>query len=412
MTSPDNCFDEMAKVLFPRETSSDVGYIRLLEEVKRIKNIADENKKLKNKLITANKKLKEEQEKNKERNKDLLDFRSLCDRMALPWLTADCLAEEMKNILEEQVEKMKDTFASLNSYKECNKELQKKVDEIPTLLEEERYKERSCNERDYEDYEENVDELQEEVDELKKENKTLEEIHSGDMKIVKMLKEKWNEEQVKVKKLKEELKDATEDEEGHYNGRKEAQEEYEKVAYEMCESRLHANDPILMAQSAKLLHMENNKLKEENEELKETYFQRGFDAGKEEYEVDTELLNEIKEQRDFFNQQFHKTLQCQAEDTEEYEKQIKEIKEENKKLAFCWQEKFDEKEHWGHAVRDYMDYGDHWCHFDEWLRENIDEDDKKQEWVKIWMESIGYEEEEEEEEEEETLDKIVKSNSN
>ena len=180
----------------------------------------------------------------------------------------------------------------------------------------------------------------------------------------------------------------------------------------MCESRLHANDPILMAQSAKLLHMENNKLKEENEELKETYFQRGFDAGKEEYEVDTELLNEIKEQRDFFNQQFHKTLQCQAEDTEEYEKQIKEIKEENKKLAFCWQEKFDEKEHWGHAVRDYMDYGDHWCHFDEWLRENIDEDDKKQEWVKIWMESIGYEEEEEEEEEEETLDKIVKSNSN
>ena len=67
-----------------------------------------------------------------------------------------------------------------------------------------------------------------------------------------------------------------------------------------------------------------------------------------------------------------------------------------------------------------MDYGDHWCHFDEWLRENIDEDDKKQEWVKIWMESIGYEEEEEEEQEnkklkeqhEETLDKIVKSNSN
>ena len=66
--------------------------------------------------------------------------------------------------------------------------------------------------------------------------------------------------------LKEELKDATE--EGHYNGREEAQEEYEKVAYEICESRLHANNPILMAESAKLLHKKNNKLNEELIKLK------------------------------------------------------------------------------------------------------------------------------------------------
>ena len=40
----------------------------------------------------------------------------------------------------------------------------------------------------------------------------------------------------------------------------------------------------------------------------------------------------LKKQRDFFHQEFHKTLQCQADDTEEYEKQIKELKEENKTL--------------------------------------------------------------------------------
>ena len=38
---------------------------------------------------------------------------------------------------------------------------------------------------------------------LKEENKNWENIHSGDMKIVKMLKENWNEEQEKNKKLKE-----------------------------------------------------------------------------------------------------------------------------------------------------------------------------------------------------------------
>jgi hypothetical protein len=37
--------------------------------------------------------------------------------------------------------------------------------------------------------------------------KTLEDIHSGDMKIVKMLKEKWNEEQEKNKKLREEIEE-------------------------------------------------------------------------------------------------------------------------------------------------------------------------------------------------------------
>jgi len=44
------------------------------------------------------------------------------------------------------------------------------------------------------------------LDNLNEQIETLEKIHNGDMKIVKMLKEKWNEEQEKVKKLKEENK--------------------------------------------------------------------------------------------------------------------------------------------------------------------------------------------------------------
>ena len=47
--------------------------------------------------------------------------------------------------------------------------------------------------------------FEEYMKELKAANKTLEDIHSGDMKIVKMLKEKWNEEQEKNKKLKEDI---------------------------------------------------------------------------------------------------------------------------------------------------------------------------------------------------------------
>lgn len=35
--SPDNCFDEMAKVLMPDREPTEVGYIELLEEVKKLK---------------------------------------------------------------------------------------------------------------------------------------------------------------------------------------------------------------------------------------------------------------------------------------------------------------------------------------------------------------------------------------
>ena len=71
---------------------------------------------------------------------------------------------------------------------------------------------------------------------------------------------------------------------------------------------------------------------------------------------------------------------------------IGELKEENKKL----QEDLDDKEHWQQTMVSYMDDGDQWCNFDRWFGENIDEDDKKQEWVKIWMENTEYEDSDDE----------------
>ena len=50
---------------------------------------------------------------------------------------------------------------------------------------------------------------------------------------------------------------------------------------------------------------ENKKLKEENKKLKR-----------------------LGELADFFEKEYHNALQCQADDTEEYEKQIKELKEQ------------------------------------------------------------------------------------
>jgi len=53
-------------------------------------------------------------------------------------------------------------------------------------------------------------------------------------------------------------------------------------------------------------------------------------------------------------------------------------------------EDLDDKEHWQQTMVSYMDDGGHWCNFDRWFGENIDEDDKKQEWVKIWMENTEF----------------------
>ena len=130
------------------------------------------------------------------------------------------------------------------------------------------------------------DQLREQNKKLKAENEKLKALYEqlaesckeaidGDIteaeKQIKHLKQK-------NKELKEELKEEKEWEK--QTGREEAIEEYEKVAYEMCESRLHANDPILMAGSAKCLNEENKKLKAENEKLKVKLSNTMMDTGR------------------------------------------------------------------------------------------------------------------------------------
>ena len=56
----------------------------------------------------------------------------------------------------------------------------------------------------------------------------------------------------------------------------------------------------------------NKKLKAENKKLEE----------------ENKKLKRLGELADFFEKEYHNALQCQADDTEEYEKQIKELKEQ------------------------------------------------------------------------------------
>ena len=152
--------------------------------------------------------------------------------------------EELKIKLDEGTEQRLADTKKLNEYytkvKEENEELKKKIigehgraerckDKVLELLDI-----RMCHEDDVRKlkaennemrskgrvlfYEDNLRLLQEiinkqkgETECLEKQIKTLEDIHNGDMKIITMLKEKWNEEQEKNKELKkdkEELFDA------------------------------------------------------------------------------------------------------------------------------------------------------------------------------------------------------------
>ena len=249
MTSPDNCFDEMAKVLFPHETSEDVGYIRLLEEVKRIKNIQDENKKLKNKLITANKKLKE---------------------------------------LKKENEELKETY------------FQKGFD---------------AGKEEYEVDKEFLNEKDEENEGLKKKLDEGTEQHLADTK-------KLNKFYMKTKEENDELK--------------------EQIAKQERWSRAKTEVNMFLSLQWKEL-------------------------------ITSQDLSQMSG--------LGKDLGTDIAIVDIAEKFVKH-EQENKKLK----EDLDGKEHWQQTVCDYMDLRDEWCHFDEWLRENIDEDDKKQEWVKIWME--------------------------
>ena len=128
-------------------------------------------------------------------------------------------------------------------------------------------------------------------------------------------------------------------------------------------------------------------LKEENKKLKQ-YQPKGS-------QIDPEGLHDyMKEEIDRLKEQNKKLQEYKdlekdilVSDVNEKQDKISLLEAENKKLK----EDLDDKEHWNQTMVSYMDDGDGWCHFDRWLGENIDEDDKKQEWVKEWMENTEYE---------------------
>ena len=109
--SPDNCFDEMAKVLMPEREPTEVGYIELLEEVKKLKKSKEFER------VSLLRKIAELKEDNLRRNEDLLSFRSLCDGLRLPDLTAECLWEE------------------IHKRKKENTDLSEQIDELGVLCE-------------------------------------------------------------------------------------------------------------------------------------------------------------------------------------------------------------------------------------------------------------------------------------
>jgi len=145
-----------------------------------------------------------------------------------------------------------------------------------------------------------------------------------------------------------------------------------------------------MKEENKKLEEENKKLKEENKKLKEqlekAWDQRGDKLRK------ARIKNLVAE---------NKKLQEKIKEYKESDKHLNkcidsirdqylEQKEENKELK----EDLNDKVHWQQTMVSYIDDGDGWCHFDRWFGETIDEDDKKQEWVKMWMENIEYEDSE------------------
>ena len=94
-----------------------------------------------------------------------------------------------------------------------------------------------------------------------------------------------------------------------------------------------------------------------------------------------DIMRHIRQQEDQIKKLEDTIKNCGENYTKLYQHHV-DLQEENKKLK----EEIDDKVHWQQTMVSYIDDGDGWCHFDRWFGENIDEDDKKQEWVKYWME--------------------------
>ena len=117
----------------------------------------------------------------------------------------DALNSQMNLLVESQAQEIKelkeanDTFtlgAKRTIEKNCklyeeNKKLKEEIQGIPALLEEERYKERACNERDDADA---LEMLAEDNEELKKEIEKLEKLHEKEDEIVERINDIIDEE--------------------------------------------------------------------------------------------------------------------------------------------------------------------------------------------------------------------------
>ena len=80
-------------------------------------------------------------------------------------------------------------------------------------------------------------------------------------------------------------------------------------------------------------------LQEDNERLQEEL--EGKEVLAKAYKEHKIEIMKLKEERNIFEVEFHKTLQHQADDTEEYEKQIKKLKAENEELKEEKEELYD-----------------------------------------------------------------------
>ena len=181
---------------------------------------------------------------------------------------------------------------------------------------------------------------------------------------------KWNEESREIKKLKEIIQKQGD----------------QLIIFQSKEEKPHNASSACAHAVLGVKNAEIEALKEENEKLKhENYTLRQDAKGHSPSEVQWFRLKieELKGQ----NMVFHNRV-CQQDRANML------LRNENENLK----EGSVDTDHWRETMVAYMDYGDHWCHFDSWFSDNIDDDDKKVEWVKAWVEDREESDEETESE--------------
>ena len=155
---------------------------------------------------------------------------------------------------------------------------------------------------------------------------TLEKINEGQMKMVKMLKEKWNEEQEKNKKLKEE------------------KDEELKLRLDLEEDLVKLKEEL--DQSEKQRYEDNEKARgvitevcNENATLKEDITTHPDFAAiatdwyeRHNWLVDVDEYNELKEQNETLQHQYDMAIQIDNNKISHLEVEIKDLEEENKDL--------------------------------------------------------------------------------